>query len=58
MRALIRDATAVGSTRSGILLEKLIIPQLFKKFSTSCGTEMLMFVFTRSRHWSYPEPDE
>jgi len=35
---------------SRILLEKLIVSQLVKKFSAFCGTQMFITTFTRSHH--------
>jgi len=37
---------------SRVLLEKIIITQLVKKFSTFYGTHMFVTMFTRARHWS------
>jgi len=35
-----------------VLLEKLIVTQLVKKFLAIHGTRRFITVFTRSRHWS------
>jgi hypothetical protein len=41
---------------SRVLFEKLIIAQLLK-VSGFYRTQKFVAVFTRARHWSYPEPD-
>jgi hypothetical protein len=35
-----------------LLLEKLIVAQLFKKFSAYYGSRRFITVFTKARHWS------
>jgi len=37
---------------SGVLLEKLIVTQLVKKFPTFHEDRKFLTVFTRNRHWS------
>lgn len=34
-------------------LEKLIVPQLFKKYPAFCGTQILIVVYKRARHFVY-----
>jgi len=36
---------------SKVLLEKLTVTQLVKKFSAFCGTWRFFSIFTRSCHW-------
>jgi hypothetical protein len=43
---------------SRILLEKLIVFQLEKKFPALYGTRGFITVFTRALTGPYPEPDE
>jgi hypothetical protein len=40
------------SPRSRVLLEKLTVTQLVKKFPAFYGTRRFITVFTRSSHWS------
>jgi hypothetical protein len=37
---------------SRVILEKLVVAQLFTKFPTFNGTRIIIIVFTRARHWS------
>jgi hypothetical protein len=50
-----RDPVAslpVWSSSSRVLVEKLIVAQLVKKFTAYYGTPSFITVFTRNRHWS------
>jgi len=39
-------------TQSGVLLEKLTVVNLVKKFCTCCGIQGFITIFTRACHWS------
>ena len=43
---------------SRVLLEKLTVYQLFKKFPAFYGTRRFITAFTSARHLSHPEPDQ
>jgi hypothetical protein len=45
--------TYVTTIMSRIVLEKLVVSQLVKKFTTFYVTRRLITVFTRTRHWPY-----
>jgi hypothetical protein len=42
---------------SRVLLEKLTVTQLVKKFPAFYGTPKFIAMFTRACHWSYPESE-
>jgi hypothetical protein len=46
------DEVSYVTSWSKVLLEKLIVTQLVKKFSAFCKTRRFINVFTKSRHWS------
>jgi len=46
------NVTNRSTTRIQVLLEKLTVTQLVKKFSAFYGTRRFITVFTRARHWS------
>jgi hypothetical protein len=39
-----------------VLLEKLTVAQLVKKFAAFCGTQIFIEVVTTPYHWTCPEP--
>jgi hypothetical protein len=43
---------------SRVLLEKLTVPQLVKKFPAYYGTRRFITAFTRALHLPPPEPDQ
>jgi hypothetical protein len=50
---IVTDITkTVTGAWSRVLLEKLIVTQLVKKFSALCATRGYIIVCTGSRHWS------
>jgi hypothetical protein len=44
--------------RSRVLLEKLIVAQMVKRFSSFYGTQRLTAMFARIRQWTYHVPDK
>jgi hypothetical protein len=44
-------------TTWSIVIEKLTVTQLLKKFPAICGTQGFITMFTRALHCPYPEPD-
>jgi hypothetical protein len=40
---------------NGIILEKLIIEQVVKKFPTFCRIQRIITVLARTRHWTLSE---
>ena len=50
---VLKERTDLGLTaRSRVLLEKLTVPQLVKKFPAFCGTKRFITVFTTARTFS------
>jgi len=42
----------------GVLLQKLTVTWLVKKFPAVYGNRSFINAFTKAYHWTYPEPDE
>ena len=47
-----------NTPRSTVLLEKLTVPQLAKKFLAFYGTRRFIAAFTKVRNLSHPQPDQ